>query len=156
MYHAEYELFDRMALPGSSLALFDQIWELLQTLVYDTSRETSPSQGLIDAIRSYIRANFNTAITLDEIARRFNFTPAYLIRIFKRQVGVTPIQYLIDLRMAEARRLMIASPGLDIKEIGEIVGYPDPHYFSRIFKNTHGITPTDYRSRNSPAPSEGR
>ncbi len=156
MYHAEYELFDRMTLPGSSLALFDQIWELLQTLVYDTSREMSPSKGLIDAIQSYIRANFNTAITLDEIARHFNFTPAYLIRIFKRQVGVTPIQYLIDLRMAEARRLMIGSPGLDIKEIGEIVGYPDPHYFSRIFKNTHGVTPTEYRSRNSPAPSKDR
>jgi len=71
-------------------------------------------------------------------------------------VGVTPIQYLIDLRMAEARRLLIGSPGRDIKEIGEIVGYPDPHYFSRIFKNTHGITPTEYRSRNSPAPSEDR
>ena len=154
IYHAEYELFDRMALPGSSFTLFDQVWNVLQGLLRDTSRDLGPGKELIEGIQGYITAHFSTDITLEEIARRFNFTPAYLIRIFKKQVGITPIQYLIDLRMAEARRLMLANRDLDIKEIGEIVGYPDPHYFSRIFKNTQGMSPTEYRSRNPPALSE--
>jgi two-component system, response regulator YesN len=64
-------------------------------------------------------------------------------------VGETPIQYLINLRMDEARRLMVADSDLDIKQIGEIVGYADPHYFSRIFKSVHGMTPTEYRNRGS-------
>lgn len=145
--HVEYELFDKMALPRSSATLGEQVWTTLQPLMRDTSREVTASQELIDAIRSYITASFNTDLTLEEIACRFGFTPSYLIKIFRKQVGQTPIQYLIDLRMAEAKRLLVVNPELDIKQIGEMVGYADPHYFSRIFKHVNGVTPTEYRSR---------
>ena len=136
-----------MALPHSSTVLWGQVWATLQPLLCDTSREAAASQELIDAIRSYITANFNTDLTLEAIACRFGFTPSYVIKIFRKHVGQTPIQYLIDLRMAEAKRLLIANSELDIKQIGEMVGYADPHYFSRIFKRVAGITPTAYRTR---------
>ncbi len=148
VYHAEYELFDKMALPHSSVTLCDQVWSILAAMLRDTSKEMAASRELIDAIRGYITANFNTDITLEEIARRFHFTPSYLIKIFRKHAGETPIQYVINLRMAEARRLMAVNPELDIKQVGEIVGYADPHYFSRIFKHVNGVTPTEYRGRD--------
>lgn len=120
----------------------------LETLRREVPREAGGSQELVESIRDFIRANFNTDITLDEIARRFNFTPSYLDKLFRKHAGETPIQYLINLRMAEARRLMIAYPDMDIKQVGEVVGYADPHYFSRIFKNVNGMTPTEYRNRS--------
>jgi two-component system, response regulator YesN len=147
--HAEYELFDKLALPRSSATLGEQVWTTLQPLLRDTSREVTASKELIDAIRSYITVSFNTDLTLEDIACRFGFTPSHLIKVFRKHVGQTPIQYLINLRLVEAKRLLAANPELDIKQIGEMVGYADPHYFSRIFKHVNGVTPTEYRTRSS-------
>jgi two-component system, response regulator YesN len=149
VYHAEYELFDGMSLPGSSAALFDRLWSILRTTLRDPLKELPASHELIDSIRSYLAANYHCAVSLEEVARRYGFTSSYLIRVFKRQVGESPIQYLIHLRMDEARRLLSAAPELEIREIGEIVGYADPHYFSRIFRNINGVTPTEFRARSA-------
>ena len=148
VYHAEYELFDGMSLPGSSPMLFDRLWSILRTMLRDTPKEMPASHELIDSVRSYLAANYNCAVTLEEVARQYGFTSSYLIKAFKRQVGESPIQYLIHLRMDEARRLLSAAPELEIGEIGEIVGYADPHYFSRIFRNINGVTPTEFRNRS--------
>ena len=118
-------------------------------MLRNTPQETTASRELIESIRSYLVANYSCAITVEEIARQYGFTPSYMIKAFKRQVGESPIQYLIRLRMDEARRLLSAAPDLEIRQIGEIVGYADPHYFSRIFRNINGVTPTEYRSRRA-------
>jgi two-component system, response regulator YesN len=150
IYHAEYQLFDGMSLPGSGTALVERTWRLLRTMLRDVPKETPASRELIDSIRSYLAANYDSPITLDDLAQQYNFTPSYLIKAFKRQVGESPIQYLIRLRMEEAKRLLSTAPDLEIRQIGEIVGYADPHYFSRIFRNTSGVTPSEYRSQHTP------
>ena len=149
IYHAEYQLFDGMSLPGSGTALLERTWRILRTMLRDVPKETPASRDLIDSIRSYLAANYDSPITLDDLAQQYNFTPSYLIKAFKRQVGESPIQYLIRLRMEEAKRLLSAAPDLEIRQIGEIVGYADPHYFSRIFRNTSGVTPSEYRSQHA-------
>ena len=146
MERAEYELFDKMALPHSSAALGEQVWAMLQPLLRGASREGGATKALSDAIRDYITTSYNTDLTLEAIACRFGFTPSHLIKVFRKHVGQTPIQFLINLRITEAKRLLVGSPELDIKQIGELVGYTDPHYFSRIFKQATGVTPTEYRS----------
>ena len=149
IYHAEYQLFDGMSLPGSGAALLERTWRILRTLLRDVPKETPASRDLIDSIRSYLAANYDSPITLDDLAQHYNFTPSHLVKAFKRQVGESPIQYLIGLRMEEAKRLLSAAPDLEIRQIGEIVGYADPHYFSRIFRNTSGVTPSEYRSQHA-------
>jgi two-component system response regulator YesN len=59
------------------------------------------------------------------------------------------VRYLRDLRIAQARRLLESRPSLEIKQIGEGVGYPDPGYFSRVFKQAVGVSPLEYRERQS-------
>lgn len=144
-YHTEYELFNQMTLPLDKEALFNRIWGFLLPTFAKTTKETT-SEESIEQIQKYIDTVYNMNITLDEIARRFDFSASYLIKVFKKQFGVTPIQYTIQLRMNEAKRLMQENPDMDIKQICELVGYPDQHYFSRIFKNIHGISPTQYIS----------
>ncbi|MET1138558.1 helix-turn-helix transcriptional regulator, partial [Bacillus subtilis] len=66
----------------------------------------------------------------------------HFIRTFKRQLNMTPIEYILKLRMAKAKQLLFSSD--KIKEIAEQVGYKDEHYFSRVFKKNEGIAPTLY------------
>jgi two-component system, response regulator YesN len=149
IFHAEYDLFDKMALPNSSTSLFNHVWSILETLLHDTSKEAGASKEMIDSIQNYIKMNFNNDISLEIIARRYNLSTSHLVKIFRKQVGETPMKYLITLRMEEAKRLLDTYSNLDIKQIGEIVGYADPHYFSRIFKNVTSFTPTEYRNRRA-------
>jgi AraC family transcriptional regulator len=67
-------------------------------------------------------------------------------RLFKKTTGFSPSQYLIRLRMAEARRLLRETER-SVIEIGLEVGYSSPSHFAQIFRREVGITPTDYRGR---------
>lgn len=150
VYHAEYQLFDGMSLPGSDVTLTECTWTILRTMLRDTPKEMPDAHDLVDSIRNYLAANYNCPITLDDLVRQYNFTASYLTKAFKRQVGESPIQYLIRLRMEEAKRLLAATPEMEVRQVGEVVGYADPHYFSRIFRNTVGVTPSEYRSQYTP------
>ena len=70
--------------------------------------------------------------------------PDHLSTIFSQQTGQTLIKYLTDYRMARARELLRGSSKKS-SEISLEVGYKDAHYFSYLFKKTHGMTPTQFR-----------
>ena len=102
---------------------------------------------LFEKIESYIRTNFNKPISLEDIANKFAFSSSYLTKIFNNHIGQTPNKFIIYLRIEEAKQLIKSCPDLSLKEIGEIVGYPNQYYFSRIFKSITGKTPSGYRSK---------
>ncbi len=85
------------------------------------------------------------SFSLGALAARFHLNPPYLTRLFKRLTGQVPVRYLRDLRIGQARRLLESRPELEVKEIGESVGYPDQAYFSRVFKQAVGVSPLEYR-----------
>ena len=58
------------------------------------------------------------------------------------------MRYLKTLRMNEARHLLAHQTELDVKTVGELVGYPDPFYFSRVFKSSSGRSPTEFREQS--------
>jgi transcriptional regulator GlxA family with amidase domain len=64
--------------------------------------------------------------------------------LFKRRFGVSPQKYILELRISTAKELL-TSTDLPIKEIGSACGYADPHFFSRIFCKSCGVSPTEYR-----------
>ncbi|MNI85751.1 HTH-type transcriptional regulator YesS [compost metagenome] len=73
-------------------------------------------------------------------------TPNYLSMLFKSRTGRTFIDTLTDLRMEEAKR-RITETGSKNFEISQDVGYQDPRYFSKLFKQKVGMTPSEYRER---------
>ena len=91
-----------------------------------------------------IQEFYATGITLDEIAEKLHITPEYLGTQFHREVGVTFSAYIKKLRMAKAKELLIGTQ-LKLYEIAEKVGYTDSKYFSKVFKETFGQLPADYR-----------
>ena len=89
------------------------------------------------------------ALGLDALARKAYLTPSYLANLFKREVGMTVGQYLLNLRMRRAR-VLLRDPGLKLYQIAQMTGYGDANYFAKAFKRAVGATPKEYRERMMP------
>ena len=100
--------------------------------------------GLITEALIYINNNFHKDISLDGVAKEINMSYHYFSKFFKDSVGKNFIDYLTDLRVEKSKDLLKDS-SMSIKSICYNVGYSDPNYFSKIFKKSTGITPTEYR-----------
>jgi two-component system response regulator YesN len=94
----------------------------------------------------YMRANFAEAVEIANLAKSLGFSSAYLTKLFKKYMRCTPVKYLTELRIAEAKNLLY-NTNLTIKEIGERVGYDNQFYFSRVFHRAVSKTPSEYRER---------
>lgn len=94
----------------------------------------------------YFNINYNRDINIDEYAKERYMSSCWFIRNFKKQVGMTPMQYIISIRMSNAQNLL-ENTDYNIKEISEILGYENPLYFSRLFTKHTGFSPREYRYR---------
>jgi len=108
----------------------------------------TPVYGLLirKAVR-IIQERFAEGITLDEVADHLHVTTAYLSGQFNREVGQPFTAYIRSLRLRKAKELLLGS-GLKTFEIAQKAGYPDPKYFSRVFKEATGMTPGEYQKLN--------
>lgn len=120
--------------------------KLLKQNVIDTKKSKAHSpEEVAKIVELYIRENFNSDINFDLIAQNFNFNSSYLSKVFTKYIGENPLKYLTTLRVNKAKYLLINNSELSVKEIGELVGYLDPFYFSRVFKGVTGKSPSNYR-----------
>lgn len=106
--------------------------------------QKSPEQ-IARVLRDYLIHHYATDINLKLIADNMNYSPSYLTKIFDQQYHTTPSKYIINLRITQAKHYILHEPELSIRQIGEMVGYNDQGYFSRIFKKKTGLSPFDYR-----------
>ena len=105
------------------------------------------TQKIDDDIRSvtaYMEAHLSEKIDVDDLAARVYLSHTGLIWKFKRQVGVSPLQYLIELRMQRAKELLLTGT-LSVSEIAERCGYPNAYYFTNAFRKHTGKSPTAFR-----------
>ncbi|MBW4840228.1 MAG: response regulator [Paenibacillaceae bacterium] len=92
----------------------------------------------------YIDAALPGDVSLQEVAAQVHLNPSYLSQLFKQQMNMNFIDYVLEQRMARAKQLL-AQTSLRISEIAERVGYSDLAYFSNAYKRVTGMTPTEYR-----------
>jgi AraC-like DNA-binding protein len=78
------------------------------------------------------------------MAGQAGLSESHFSRVFKAQTGHAPLDYFILLKMQHASALL-AVTDLHVKEVAAAVGYSDPYYFSRLFKQVIGVSPRDYR-----------
>ncbi|AJY73434.1 response regulator transcription factor [Paenibacillus beijingensis] len=109
----------------------------------ERSQPGRPS-GIEEAAR-YIDEHY-AVITLQSIAERYHMSESYFSRLFKREAGISFVEYLTNVRMQRAKELL-ANPKLKMYEVGNQVGYQDARYFSQIFRKCTGETPSDFRKR---------
>lgn len=98
----------------------------------------------IERAAHYFNENYNTQLNIEEYAKSRHMSACWFIRSFRQIVKVTPMQYILSLRMANAQSLL-ESTEYNITEIAEAVGYENPLYFSRLFRKHVGVSPSEYR-----------
>ncbi len=96
--------------------------------------------------KEFIELNFRKDIDLNQLAKMFHFTPFYFSRLFKKITGINFKEYLLKLRIEEAKRLLIYSE-FSVTNISYQIGFNDSNYFSYIFKKLTGMSPTQFRKQ---------
>jgi AraC-like DNA-binding protein len=109
--------------------------------------EISEKQTPIDKSIEYMKANINKRLSTDEIARLFQYSSSHYTAIFKKKTGLSPIDYFINMKIHYACQ-MLSQSDLKIKEIADKIGYDDPYYFSRLFKQIMSKSPKEYRKKS--------
>lgn len=118
----------------------------IETLHAIREKSTTPDSATNESvckIKDYLQENFSERITLDMLASLVNLERSYLSRLFKKEAGVNIFQYLADIRLKEAQRLL-SQGRMSVREVASKVGIEDPFYFTRMFKKQYGMSPTDY------------
>ena len=107
---------------------------------------TSTIQKDIEYATYYFNENYNKNINIDKFAISINMSTCWFIRNFKQYNKITPMAYILSMRITNAQSLL-ETTSYNITEIASIVGYDNPLYFSRLFKKQTGLSPTEYRKQ---------
>ncbi len=129
-----------------SVALFynflTYIWKELLA-----KEEMKPMLDVADQVIEWIDHRYREQITLEDLSKVFQYSIKHLSRLVKKRIGMSPIQYLIHVRMEKAKAMLLNTDA-KLNEIAKRTGYNDLFYFSNHFKKNIGISPTEYRKRS--------
>ena len=100
----------------------------------------------VEEALKYIEGRYCDPITIQEIANHLNINRSYLHRLFKTLTRMSIQNYLLDYRMRQAC-ILLKNTTLSVRSIAHTVGYTDPLYFSRIFHQKMGVSPSEYRKQ---------
>ena len=104
-------------------------------------------RSIVDEIKYYLDINYAEKIKLRDVAKSFGIHPNYLTRIFHTEYGVSPKQYVMNLKLKKARRLLTTTE-LSISVIANSLGFDDQLAFSKIFKKKFAVSPSEYRKQS--------
>ena len=132
----------RLAESGALLSLAA---EARLAALIETMGRTPRWSPLVARAITYIHENFGRSMSLETTAFALGISPNRLSRLFSEETGLGFSDYLIDYRIERAKEMLL-QPGASIKQVSISCGYPDPNYFSRLFKKVTGLTPTSFSS----------
>ena len=110
----------------------------------DEMRITGFLRNEMDIAREYFRVHYNEDISIEQYAASRSMSTSWFGKSFAEDTGVSPKQYILELRIRNAQVLLETTDGT-VSEISRIVGYENPMYFSRVFRKAKGVSPANYR-----------
>lgn len=109
--------------------------------------EMAGTSSVIQEVKDYVEQNYwNVKFSLPDAANHVNLSVQYMSRLFRKETGVTFVDYLTSVRIRKSIELF-QNENMKIYEIAECVGYATQHYFSAVFKKHLGVSPAEYRKR---------
>lgn len=139
--HSNSTLFPELNEKWLFLRLFYQL--LFEISMIQTNNSKPEHETAVHA-ELYLEHNINRPVSLDELAKVCNVSKSYLIKVFKSAYHTTPLQYHLLQRINRSKYLLKCS-NQTISEIAAAVGFDNIHSFSRCFKHSVGISPTEFR-----------
>ncbi|MBR0420766.1 MAG: helix-turn-helix domain-containing protein [Erysipelotrichaceae bacterium] len=144
------KLLDSYSLPSPlrSMMISHHMETLMTNLIMHQQKQNE--EGLqnnhtIKTLIAYINRHYQEQISLDDLSDICGISKFHLSREFKKLTGFPPNEYIINLRLEHAKR-MLDNTSLNVKEIAQSVGIENEAYFSRLFRNRTGISPNTYRN----------
>lgn len=111
-----------------------------------TTPDTAPAHRAVAAAVRFIRQNHARPLTLADMAQAASVSPFHLTRLFRKTLGMSPYQYLLEVRVYAAHALLLTGPdGPALAEVASAVGFADQSHLTRQFKRVLGITPKQAR-----------
>jgi len=101
---------------------------------------------LIVQVKNWLDSNYTKPITYKIFKDIFGYNEKYISIRFKEEYGISPSQYICELRLAMAKKLLKENPNILLKDVAECTGFSDAFYFSRVFKLHEGVSPSQYRN----------
>lgn len=127
----------------SSAAIYNAV---IYELVFCLFSQNPSGDVNVSKMKQYINYNYmQNELSVNDIAKKFGFERSYVFRIFKKKYGCGMKEYIIKVRMEQAKRFL--DKGYSVSETAFMVGYNDEFNFSRIFKKTIGIPPIEYKKK---------
>lgn len=106
------------------------------------------TDAVIGHIHRYIELHYDQSVELQSLAAQYGISDSYLSTLYKKHYGLSPLRHLVTLRIERAKALILSGVDLSFSTIAQMVGYDDPHYFSRLFRSETGCSPSDYKARH--------
>ena len=106
----------------------------------------SKNLQLVQKAAEFIRQNFQKKINMVDVAEAVYLSPSYLSRIFSRELGCTLMEYLTRVRVEKAKTLL-KNPKFNVMQVANQLGFDDPGYFTKVFKKSEGVTPSQFRQK---------
>lgn len=104
-------------------------------------------EALFRQMDEFVRMNMYSQLSINDVALKFHVSPSYISRIIKRFTQSTFVQYYTGLKIKEACQLMESRPDMKVKELSDALSFSDQHYFSKVFKEYTGFSPTEYKEK---------
>lgn len=135
--------------PRSAELISSYLRTIFLQVLQHFSEPPRDSTSLVERSLGYIHEHYSRDFHIDELASQLAVSPSYLFRLFKRKMQVAPMHYRNMVRIDKAK-LLLADQRLTVDDVADRVGFEDPKYFARVFRDLAGTTPSGYRRARLP------
>ncbi len=151
-----YGVFDYLLKPvsGSAFAkVLENLRKRLQNLPVNASEleiqtPIDPTEKLVHAIEDYLHHHISEDNSIQSICKIFSISQPYLSRIFRETRDCTYNEFLLYIKIAHAKKLLLENPDMLLATVARLTGFSDQFYFSKVFKSAVGTTPSEFRRRD--------
>lgn len=146
--------------PSPTLGGLQLVKNYLEILLVDAMRSLTETESgneiflkkgefnskLVSEVIAYLEANLHASPSIGDVCRAVRYSKTYLFREFRAETGKSVMEYFSEMKVERAKK-MLRESDISVRALSEALAYDTPNYFSKSFKKSTGLTPSDYRKR---------